>query len=74
MDENLSFENHASNIQHKITKILGQVKRFSFVLDSKVKLLIYSTNINSHFNYMASVWSVASKNAIEKPHVTQNPD
>jgi hypothetical protein len=57
IDNNLSFENHISEIIQKSNKILGVIKRNFKDLNLKTFSLLYKAVVRSHLEYAQAVWS-----------------
>ena len=69
IDENLTWKNHISTIENKISKNIGMLHKVKFLLNEKCLKHIYFAFIHSYLNYGNIAW--ASTNSL-KPNKTQD--
>lgn len=72
IDENLKWEAHIRNVSSKISNATGILWKMRHVLPQETKKRIYKSLIESHLNYMITIWGSATENAIKSLQVTQN--
>lgn len=63
LQSNLSWNLHIKDIKSKISPVIGLLYKFKYKFDEKTKLIIYEALIQSHLNYLVSIY--AYKNSIE---------
>ena len=56
MDNKLNFENHNKSFCNKASQKLGALQRFSNILDTQKKNLLFNSIIKSQFSYCPLVW------------------
>ena len=61
IDNNLKFENHIKSLCSKASQKLQALQRFSNLLDTQKKNLLFSSIIKSHFSYCQLVWMFCSR-------------
>lgn len=72
IDENLRWQEHIGNLEKKLAPANGVLWKLRSVLPTHVKKLIYETLFHTHLNYMASIWGLASCNALQNIQTLQN--
>ena len=60
-DYKLNFENHIKSLCSKASQKLGALQRFSNLLDTQKKNLLFNSIIKSQFSYSPLVWILCSR-------------
>jgi len=72
IDSALNFKNHVDFVAKKISPYVAVIQRLNYTLHDATKKSIYYAYINSHLQYMNSVWSNCSSTHSTKLVVLQN--
>ena len=65
IDENLTWKNHISTIENKISKTIGILYKAKFLLNQTCLKHIYSAFIHSYLNYAHIAWASTSPNKLK---------
>ena len=66
IDENLTWTNHISTIENKISKNIGILYKAKFLLNQTCLKHIYFAFIHSYLNYVNIAWASTSTNKLKK--------
>ena len=71
IDENLTWKNHISTLENKISKNIGMLYKAKFLLNEKCLKHIYFAFIHSYLNYGNIAWASTNRYKLKKLHNQQ---
>lgn len=72
IDNQLNFKSHVHDLNSKLSRNLGIMKRMSYLLPQKTLLSLYFSLIHCHISYALTVWGNSGKTNITKISNTLN--
>lgn len=69
--ENMLWDDHVVHVKSKISKVIGMLRRHSYVLPVKAKLTIYNSLFSSYVSYCYLVWGTTSQQNLNTLFVLQ---
>lgn len=70
--EHLSWSRHIENVEKKIAPANGILWKLRNVLPFHAKKLVYNSLLQSHLNFMSTIWGLASCDALSNAQILQN--
>ena len=71
IDDQLTWKNHISAINSKMSKYVGILYKLKNILPLKARILIFHSFVQSQLNYCSLVWGLSAKFHIESLFTTQ---
>ena len=71
IDENLTWKNHITTIENKISKNIGVLYKSKFLLNKTCLKHVYFSFIHSYLNYANIAWGSTNQNKLKKLHNKQ---
>jgi len=72
INNRLSWDSHIQKLATKIAPIIGSFRRCNYMLNNKVRGMLYCSFFESHLRYLITCWGNTSKHSINKIQRMQN--
>ena len=72
IDENLKFDHHIADIEHKISKGVGIISKLRYLMSQKVLLHVYYALVHPHLLYGLPAWGSTYSSYLKKIIPLQN--
>ncbi|XP_075159634.1 uncharacterized protein LOC142232827 [Haematobia irritans] len=72
LQHNLSWDSHISCLRNKVAPALGILFKMRYLLDSKTKMMLYQSLVQSHLGYLAVIFGWKNTSALRSLQRIQN--
>lgn len=69
---NLSWDTHISGIRKKIAPAIGILNKMKYIMDTKTKLCLYRALVQSHLDYLVSIYGYRNSTTLKTLQAMQN--